>query len=367
VMGAAWTRGGVGWGELEPRPGQFDMGALDAYAATATTLRNSGVRSIVRFGQFPGWVSAYRDFVPPARRPAFRRYVHAVVERLAGIVDHWEVVNEPQRADGYHGNPEDIVAMHRIVFEEVHRLDPGGLVLGPTMNPRRPRIYGEMRALFDRGLADVIDGVSIHTYGKLETAGFVDDLARLRALLAKYGAGRKPVFITEHGVSVPPDLSAERRQARQLVRTNLLAMQAGVRAVVWHMMSWPQGPTAHQRDYAIIRAEPGNSERSPRPAFVAAATLSRILGQARFVRTIDGLGETVVAQVYEREKSPVLVVWDWGHSPRRIEIDVGVAKVAVIDIVGGRRTVRAKDGRIAVEATPDPVYILGAGVQVLED
>ncbi|NOY80622.1 MAG: hypothetical protein GXP31_06410 [Kiritimatiellaeota bacterium] len=359
-IGARWTRVGTGWRYLEPKPGHPNEELWQRLDAHIAGIADSGIAPIFLFAKVPKWAGPHHKRVAPQHWGDFRRFVRKCVSRYRKYVNVWEVMNEPYIPTLFPGTLDEIMQWHRIVREEVDRGDPGGLVIGPCLNTRNDYLFKEMRQLLEMGIGRLVDGISIHTYGGLEAAGFLEHFAKLRKLLDEFGAN-KPLYITEQGLSVPEKLPLERIQARYFARMLLLCMQARVKVVIWHMMSWPQGASSEQRNFAVVRARKDLKQRAPRPAFVAAATLSSVLGNARFRRSVPGLGKTAVAQVYQTaDGESVIALWDWGQPERRVQLDVGVPRVTVVDIVGARRTVQTTDGRLELSISPDPVYILGA-------
>lgn len=118
--------------------------------------------------------------------PLFRNFVRNLAERYKGKVHSYEVENEPNSLMGGMP-PDDYVQITRAVFEETHAVDPGVRVFG---------ICGTgdfvpwMRKIFELGGADVMDGVSIHTYvtpRMPEEANLPGKLAEVKALIKGTG------------------------------------------------------------------------------------------------------------------------------------------------------------------------------------
>lgn len=363
-IGARWTRLGTGWKWLEPQRGKPNQRLWESLDAHVNGMAQSGIQPIFLFAKVPSWAGPHYKRVAPEHWDDFRSFVRKCVEGYRDQVDVWEVMNEPYIPTLFPGTLEEVMQWHRIVREEVDRGDAGGKVIGPCLNTRRDYLLAEMRDLLELGIGDLVDGIAIHTYGGLEATGFVQDIAKLRSLLREYDAD-KALYITEQGLSVPEELPMERLQAQHLARMILLSMQADVKAVIWHMMSWPQGGSAEQRDFAIVRARKDLQQRAPRPAFVAAGTVARVLGKARFVKAVEGLGTKIGAQVYERQGKPILALWNWGSPREQVEVSVGASEVIVVDLMGAREARRAPQGRLRIALTPDPVFVLGGSAAVL--
>ena len=363
-VGARWTRVGTGWRYLEPKKSVFRDKLWQGLDRSMDELAKTGIRPIFLFAKVPRWAGPHYKRVAPDHWEDFRAHVRRCVQRYGEHVDVWEVMNEPYIPTLFPGTLDEVMQWHRIVREEVDRHDPGAQVIGPCLNTRSDYLFEEERQLLELGIGKLIDGISIHTYGGLEAAGYLAHFGKLRELHARFHHD-KPIYITEQGLSVPEELPLERVQAQYLARMVLLCMEARIKAVIWHMMSWPQGGSAEQRDFAIVRARKGPGQRAPRPAFVAAATVASVLGKARYVRRIEGLGDTVRAQLYEADGEPIVAIWDWGRPERQLRLRVGAASVKVVSIVGAARTMPAQAGVVRLTVGPDPSYVLGAEARAL--
>lgn len=354
--GANWTRVGHGWKYLEPQQGRPNEPLWARQDAEIAAFHQRGLQMIYLFFRVPDWAGPNGKVFHPAYEEAFRAYVRASVLRYRDVIDVWETMNEPYIPELYEGTLEDIMRWHRVVKEEVEALDPGALVIGPCLSPREPHLVRQMQQLLDMGIAEELDGIAIHTYGGLEADGFREDLRRYKRLFAAYGKPDFPLFITEHGLSVDPQPADERVQAQHLVRTLLLANEVGVRALIWHMMAWPEGPIPWMRNYGIVRAEAGSERRAPRPAFVAAGVAAQQLGNATFVRRWEDVPPGVEVHEYQREGAPLLVAWTWQHRSWAYTFP-GVKAAWVTDIMGNKGREEAADGSLSILLTPNPRYV----------
>ena len=133
------------------------------------------------------------------RLDLYRQFVKTIALRYQGKVHFYEVENEPMAGRGI--PPEDYVKIAQAASEEIHSVDPTARVYG---------ICGTgdfipwMQKVFELGGAQVMDGVSVHTYvtpNTPENANLPAKLAEADKIIA--GAGRPmPLLNSETGTYV---------------------------------------------------------------------------------------------------------------------------------------------------------------------
>lgn len=359
TLGARWTRLGTGWRYLEPEQGVWNTSMLQQEEAQVRHWHAQSIRMIYLFNKVPAWAGPDAKRYAPEHEDAFRAYVRSRVERYKAMVDIWETMNEPYIPELYNGSLDEIIRWHRVVYEEVKRADPTSTVIGLGLSPREPHLFQQMEDLLKKGIGTYLDGVALHTYGGLEAGGFAHDIRTTRRLLAAYGLADAPLFITEHGLSVPETLPHERLQAQHLVRSLLEAQAEDVQALIWHMMSWPQGPTDRERQFAIVRADASSPHRMPRPAFAAAAIMAHLLGNATFEKNISDLPSSLVAHRYQAKGRTITVLWDWGLPERTVRVTTPAETLEVWDIMGNRHYHTMTDNELQLTVGPDPLFVVG--------
>ncbi|MDR3709705.1 MAG: hypothetical protein P4L33_15520 [Capsulimonadaceae bacterium] len=101
-----------------------------------------------------------------------------------------------------------------------------------------------------------------------------------------------------------------------------------------------------------------NSNLQPRPQFVAHAVMADALADATLVA--DRSNGLLTCGEWKRGDGPLLVMWTPGGD-QAVALEAPAGKVTVMDVMGNRRTVLAKDGVAIVNAGFDPVYCFGGG------
>ena len=168
------------WAYLQPDRDRYDWAAADRIVRHA---QNQGVRIIARMGLVPQWArpnangrQTTLNELPSDSYDEFAAFVTQFARRYTGVIDHLIIWNEPNLSFEWGFRPvsaEEYVAMLREVYTRVKAAVPQAHILGaplaPTLEPRGSTaglddlIY--LDDMYRAGLADVSDGIAIHTYG----------------------------------------------------------------------------------------------------------------------------------------------------------------------------------------------------------
>ena len=226
-MGAGTIVEFFSWAYIETGRDQYNWGSSDRIVRQAA---NQGLHIIARLGLVPGWARANVDptfstlnTLPAESYPAFADFVAQFAARYAGVVDHIIVWNEPNIAFewGYQQvDPAGYVALLKAVYPKAHAANPKVVILlaplAPTLEPPgSPNGLDDLlylEALLKAGAAGNFDALAVHTYGfkePPEAPPAADTLnfrrvELLHDLMARYGQGGVPVYITETGWNDSP-------------------------------------------------------------------------------------------------------------------------------------------------------------------
>lgn len=221
-MGSPWIVEYFPWAYIEPEPGVFHWSHSDLVIDHA---RNQGLTVIARLGMVPSWARPNPDvrettftYLDPAHYADFARFVGAFVDRYRGQVRHVIIWNEPNLSFewGYREvDPIGYTELLHAAYSVAHRANPDVVVLGgalaPTLEPPgspaglNDLIY--LRAMYEAGAADAMDGLAAHAYGLAfapEATPGADLLnfrrvELLREIMINYGDEANPVYVTEAG------------------------------------------------------------------------------------------------------------------------------------------------------------------------
>lgn len=190
----------------------------------------------------------------------------------------------------------------------------------------------------------------------------------MRKLLARHGAGDKPIWWTEVGYEMSqaagglfptdqkkPDtlIESEDIHAAYIIRTYLLAMRLGIdRVHVMHLHD-TDNYNSGLVDRATLKWRPAAhaiqniTTRMPNPKLVGA----QADGPETFIYEF-------ISDHSQGEQMKTIVAWNL-LGPKTVAIDLpGRADtVSIFDMVGNQQTLSVTNGRVNVEIGPYPVYI----------
>jgi len=288
----------------------------------------------------------YQKF-PPKDWGEYARFVTWYVGRMKGLIKHWEVWNEPVPYAYWMGSIEDMVRLHEVTYKAVKAADPEAIVLGPCPYTF---LFPFLQKFFELGGGKWIDAVVVHAYtaGAPEPGDLDVNFKRVRDLAAQY-VGPRDLYVTELGWDA--SRVGPTPQAQYLVRSHVLAMEAGVKALIWHMYWDYKGNQSEDMGYAIVA-----HNNTPRPALAAYCTLMRMTMGTRFSRRLPDFNDPVRAYEFVGDGRKVTVAWCW-EGTAKVRIPVTAQRAELVNIVGETTDAPVRNG--AVEATLDenPVYI----------
>ncbi|MBO7722725.1 MAG: cellulase family glycosylhydrolase, partial [Thermoguttaceae bacterium] len=134
---------------------------------------------------------------------AWEEFVRTTVTRYKDRLRYWEIWNEPNLEGFWHSKPSG-KQYAKLLAESsrlIRRIDPDlKVVCGGTAGIP----YEFIEESFDAGACEAFDVMNIHPYRAGATSvktedRFVSEIDRVRELMGRYGAGDKPIWITEMG------------------------------------------------------------------------------------------------------------------------------------------------------------------------
>jgi hypothetical protein len=378
AAGVAWIRNDLDWAAVERTPGVYDF-ATPGFDELVAAAEREGLRVLFILDYGNPLHGPARAVVSDAGRRAFAAFAAAAATRYGGRGHAWEIWNEPNLPQFWSGggarpDPVDYARLVAVAAPALRAADRSGQVLAGSAFMALPavvRAIGGVPGLeflegffAAEGLAHV-DGVTAHFYRAEAPETVAADVTAIRALMS--AAGRTvPLWSGEWGystydpaapptgVNYLPAVSLE-RQAAYAARLLLGNHQLGLAGSVYF------------KDRDAAAAEPGNIEHhfglmhgdlSPKPAYTAVATLTRLLGDARFQRAL-ALGEGNHGLVFRRRAGRVVALWSERPTTWHLRARCPGVRVLARD---GRDVTPAglRRGALLTLAPDDgPVYVLG--------
>ncbi len=387
-LGVSWLRMhpplATKWFVVEKDKGHF------VYPDEAVALaKGRGFNILGSLDTTPRWASSapsdlksqeadgFRSY--PARDLAdWERYVYQTVLHFKGVIDYWEVWNEPDSSflnvAGFMGErrkPAVYAELLKAAYRAAKRANPDAVIVAGCSSSQTPEDWVEK--IFSEGAYDYMDVLSFHYYtdgrpgDELGTPTSVH-INKIRGLMRKYGKGRqKPIWETESGIMFPgsaygnllqvgPGYRTPEDAATYLVRNYIHLLSSGVEKWFYYSMV-----SSHRID----RAEATGFfewDGSPRPAAVAYAQLAWALSNTRFSRVLS-LPTGLQGAEFIGPDRAVQIVWDRDR-PKNSPLPVLIrnpgsySEVVVYDMMGAVLERERNVSAIRVAMTQEPVYVI---------
>ncbi len=96
-LGTDSVRTSIAWEKVNPRPGEFNLAAIEHYQDVFKKMREAGIRPMIAFQHFthPQWFHDRGGWLSPESPKWFLDYATFVVDHLGKYCDLWIVQNEP--------------------------------------------------------------------------------------------------------------------------------------------------------------------------------------------------------------------------------------------------------------------------------
>ena len=332
----------VEWARIEPEPGEFSDATLAYYRRICVECREAGITPVVTLHHFtsPRWVAGMGGWEDFAVVDRFVRYAEKTARALAGVVDWFCTMNEPnaqvtskvmQRqawavepqlraaaaravgSDRFHmyflGDSYKVrdvcLAAHVKARDAIKAAAPGSRV-GLTLalqeltaasggEPLYQRVFAEARAPF-YAAASSDDFIGVQTYNKLETGaeGYLpapaDDMkdmsgysAQPSALAASvresYAHAKVPVLVSEHGHNTYDD-TLRVQHLRAAIGGLAAQIDAGVPVVGylhWSLLDNFEWSSGWTPRFGLVAVDRKTFARTPKPSLGAYGDLVRHL------------------------------------------------------------------------------------------
>jgi len=278
---------------------------------------------------------------------------------------------------------DSIVRAHQIAYEAIHDEyhqmylqtgDPSWLTKPVVLGPNSSTFYPSWhQQLFDAGLANYIDGLTIHTYHENPNDHSYINLTRqvMQMSLDAFENRANPkvhdrffFFATEEGFrsgeAIGGGATGLEMQMNVLTRHMLIMLGEGFDH--FQMFIFHDGPaeTATMGMFYSLSGEHfGASYIAPKPVATAFSAASYLLAGYETGGPL-ALGGTNIGYAYldTLTDSVKLALWNFAGTST-VNVNVGVPSVFVYDIMGNRQSVATPGGVLAITLTQSVQYVSG--------
>lgn len=353
--GFGWVRMDFVWESVEKERGAYRYGPYDELV---DGLEARGLKALFILDYSNRLYEKDRSVVTEEGRRAFARFAGAAAARYKGRGIRWEIWNEPNLEQFWKPQPaaDAYAALAIEAARAIRAADPEAKILAPASSGFP---WEFLERIFEKGILEHIDEVSVHPYRSSPPETVRGDYARLRALIARHAPREKPAppvvsgewgYSTWHHGGKPFSLET---QGAYLAREFLTNLAEGIPLSIWY--DWANdGPDPKETEHNFGTV---TLEREPKPAYFAAKTLASVLRGTAFERRLAAGPEDHLL-VFRGAGRRVLAAWCVGaRSEVTLEHPGFDGAIAAAGCTGEKLSFRARSGSLRLALGPAPAYL----------
>lgn len=271
--------------------------------------------------------------------------------------------------------PDEILTMHKAAFQSLRKADPEGRIWGLAYaNLNWDGAVEEHKRLFERGLLEYMDVLSLHPYCKppLAKDTFIQRLRLLRNYIRQYAKGRDiPIHATEFGISPSNDLKGDMLQLNHMIQQSLILLGEHVSVIQpFYVYDLANRENKVEWSYGICYnldtpVQPHPKAVAPKLWLPAYSFLTFLLEgfHSNGMISIPDRESVIVYSYGNRKNECVIAAWDHaGDSVLRLP--VGREWIEVVDVMGKRRRLECPGMIAEISLSPTPLYLLGVSPEL---
>lgn len=373
-IGFGWGRGMLfDWSDLQAPPDFKNPKCFAQWDSWAALVKKAGLSCLASVYYMPKWASgapANSDYIvwnrcPPDDLTPLTNFCEAMARNFP-FVKYWEVGNECDMELFWRGRWKNFLAGDdiKIINDYVDFLaaastgfrqgNPSARILfvgitGAGVDGATYRPFVEQS--FKRGAGRYIDIMNTH-YSK--------NLPELRAIMKKTGNGSMPVWITEAG-GTSAGTGGDRAQIVQDITQAVVQLASGAERIFkYDFRNDGEAPLDTESNFGLVRRD-----FSPKPAYVAYATLIRLMADATFKKELNITTQTDHGWLrgYEfsspSQASSLNCIWLNDAGKGIATLRTPAQKLVMIDLMGNASELETRGGTVRVETDGLPFFILG--------
>ncbi len=279
----------------------------------------------------------------------------------------------------WRGTTDEFLQMYRDASQAIRENDPSGMLLGANYGVLE-RAVPRMRELFEKGLGNYIQGVAVHLYflpirALPEDKNLHGNCREIRHLTDRWIGKDAPLMNTEWGTCAVKTLLVDHplllNHMYRFIRGHLIALGEGFNTTYffystdYNFIGYPDGGEhGYGMTFNLSSTNFGGLNSQPKPTYMAAAAMTRLLEGTRSLGRLDYLDPDVFVYTFRRGTENLLAAWS-PYGPRKITLRTGKEMVIGFDIMGNPEVLNSPGGILSIRADEYPVYILGVSDKAL--
>ena len=313
-----------------------------------------------RYGPLADWEAKYGKgawtLKTLPKKEGYQKYLREQLATIPPEQQVFEIWNEPWDKM----SPEDFATISQWIAEVVLKERPNA-ILGPNLLGNTSDYEYDGRVIKAGGLKGM-KMVALHPYAASENREW---FRGYRKWLNQAVGRDMEIYITEFGSHSTPQGPAKRteqEQAERVVRQSLSLYAEGVSAFMPHWIGQTEAnPTYIEDWFGFLR-----KTEQPKPVLLAYANCARLIDASNYIGDL-WYGPRIEAMLFERKGGYVLALWtlreagsaDSKPVEKEVEIDPGVEKVTLVNMIGQEKKLSASAGKVRVILGEAPIYLVG--------
>lgn len=348
------------WNEaVNPHNGvyEFDVFNTDTYL---NRLKQHGIKVLTMYDSAPSWAKDNGEDRLVNDLAALYRFSKDSAGHYEGVVDAWEMANEPELANTMNYETADRLAAY-IKAASIGYDDSGAdpLVSIPGL-AYTPQYYADL--MLQNDVLKFVDIYNYHNHIALDQNADITYPSMIypahQQLLDQYDGQDKQIWLSEAGTYVDmlqgqAELTHEQQvqMARYLVVSTLLSLSQGTDKHFYFNLTYL---VERDRELGIFGVND-----TPYAPYSAQAALTETFGEAVYQGTLRGCPEGAYALVFTNGDNTVIGIW--ADQEQRIEVPSETAEASLVDIMGNGVRIAAGEEGFAVNAGVNPQYLVIRG------
>ena len=367
--GLSWVRMDFKWDATERERGHYDFSAYDRLMAAMDQYRIRAL-FILDYGN-----PLYDNGAPPRTketREAFARWAIAAAKHFGGREVLWEIYNEPNHKLFWPPKPnvDEYISLALTVGRAFRAEAPQEKLIGPATSEID---FPFLEACLKAGLLNYWSAVSVHPYLRTDPEGAAAHYCRIRQLISKYAPGTRsgsdgpavtqaiPIISSEWGYSSAWPGMTKQKQGQLLARQWLTNTANDIPVSIWY--DWRDDgsdPNEPEHNFGVVSNsyyQDRNPVYSPKPAYLAAKTLTTIFSGYRFEKRIEVGNPDDYVLAFREGNNLRFAAWTTGHA-HSVHLPLNPASYTSIAHTGETIASLTADAKgLALTLTTAPVYI----------
>jgi len=357
-LGSVWLLQTFYWSRIERTQGEFNFSWYDNFINTAKE-NNKKVIAVMAYST--SWTGDKDRHISKDNISHFLNFLETTVNRYKGLVDAWQIWNEPNHVF-WKGTDKEFFELSKLSAQRIRETDPDAYIIGGGIL-RTPKCF--IKGMQKAGALENLDAISIHPYAlnPFWSMRHYESFINLMADINFTGE----VWITEIGFptgGLYPTRVSMQNLPSYVVKTIVGSAVRGARTLSWYQFSdsYNEGgypDKNNSEDYFGLTY----SNRTKKNGAWAYELCARYLPGSQYLKELpirEKIPSGIVSFYFVNSKTGnnTLIIWNDINARRNIKLTVET-NFTIHNIATGENSI-LQDGAV-IEISSTPVFITWEG------